>query len=239
MNRSLTNVIRFILDECIPPIIRDNKFFMYPLFYIWFKGKNIDKIMNLKSLVYDWTDEEFAKFYQDMDSLARDRKTDLSERSIEFIMQSLDPEANSLIDIGCGGGYFANKVAALKKFDTHACDLLNHVEIVGGTYHRANIENLPFADKSFDIVTCHHTLEHIRNLNKAVSELKRIAKRQLIVVVPCQKYYYYTLDEHINFFPIKATLINLMGIKNYVCENIWGDWIYIGNICREQGSMDK
>lgn len=47
MNRNLTNAIRFILDECIPPIIRDSKLFMYPLFYIWFKGKNIEKVMNL------------------------------------------------------------------------------------------------------------------------------------------------------------------------------------------------
>jgi ubiquinone/menaquinone biosynthesis C-methylase UbiE len=206
---------------------------MYPLFYIWFKRKNIDKIMNLKSLVYEWSDEEFAKFYQELDSLARDRATDLNTKCIEFIMQALDPEAKSLIDVGCGGGYFANKVAALKKYETHACDLLDHVEIVGGTYHKANIENLPFADKSFDIVTCHHTLEHVRHLNKAVSELKRITRRQLIVVVPRQKYYYYTLDEHINFFPIKSTLVSLIGIQNHICENLWGDWVYIGYLSKE------
>ncbi|MFM2048604.1 MAG: hypothetical protein RI955_1152, partial [Bacteroidota bacterium] len=41
MNRSLTNTIRFILDECIPPLIRDSRWFMYPFFYIWYKGKKV------------------------------------------------------------------------------------------------------------------------------------------------------------------------------------------------------
>ncbi|MFN3639090.1 MAG: class I SAM-dependent methyltransferase [Chloroherpetonaceae bacterium] len=160
--------------------------------------------------------------------MARDRVTDLSTRCVEFIMRALDQSAKSVIDVGCGGGYFASKVAALEKYEVHACDLLEHVAINGVTYHQANIENLPFDDKSFDIVTCHHTLEHVRNLSKAISELKRITRRQLIVVVPRQKYYYYTLDEHINFFPIKSVLVNALGIKNHICENIWGDWVYIG-----------
>lgn len=230
MNRNLTNSIRFLLDECIPPIIRDSKLFMYPFFYVWFKGKNIEKIMNLKSLVYGWSDEEFAKFYQELDSLARDRKTDLNAGCLEFILRALNPEAKSLIDIGCGSGYFAGKVAETGKYDVHACDLLQNVSVKGVTYHCANIENLPFGDKSFDIVTCHHTLEHVRNLSKAISELKRIARKQLIVVVPRQKYYYYTLDEHINFFPIKSALVNAIAIENHVCENIWGDWVYVGNL---------
>jgi ubiquinone/menaquinone biosynthesis C-methylase UbiE len=230
MNRTITNAVRFILDECLPPIIRDNKFFMWPLFFIWFKQKNIDQIMNLKSYVYNWTDEEFSAFYRNRDSLATDRETDLNTQCIEFIINSLDVDSKTLIDIGCGGGYFINKISLLNKYDVHGCDLLDHVDIKGGTYHKGNVELLPFETGAFDIVTCSHTLEHVRDLKKAISELKRIARKQLIIVVPCQKYYYYTLDEHINFFPIKSLLEKTISISDHICENIWGDWVYIGKI---------
>ncbi len=39
MNRKITNTIRFVLDELIPPIIRDSYWFMYPIFYIVYKGR--------------------------------------------------------------------------------------------------------------------------------------------------------------------------------------------------------
>lgn len=67
-------------------------------------------------------------------------------------------------------------------------------------YYQGNIENLPFEDNSFDVVMATHTLEHVIDFEKAVKELKRITKQTLCVVVPCQRAYYYTLDEHVRFF---------------------------------------
>ena len=49
------------------------------------------------------------------------------------------------------------------------------------------------------MVTCHHTIEHIPNLAPAIAELKRISRKQVMIVTPRQRYYYYTLDEHVNF----------------------------------------
>ncbi|MBN4049723.1 class I SAM-dependent methyltransferase, partial [Bacteroidales bacterium AH-315-N07] len=200
MDRSITNVIHFMLDECIPPIIRDNKYFMYPFFYIWFHGKNIDTIMNLKSKIHDFTDEDYENFYKHLDSMARDRVTDLSEISIKYILNNLDQEAKTVLDVGCGNGYLIKRIAE-KGYECSGCDLkddFNHTEF---NFYKGAIESLPFEDNQFDIVTCCHLIEHLRDLNKAISELKRITKKQLIIVTPCQKYHYYTIDEHINFFP--------------------------------------
>ena len=83
---------------------------------------------------------------------------------------------------------------------------------------------------SFDVVTCAHTLEHIVNLDRAVSELKRVARRQVIVVVPCQRWYFYTLDEHVNFFPYAESLTSVIGLKDYSCRKIRGDWLYVGRM---------
>ena len=64
MNRKITNVIRFIMDECLPPILRDSRWFMYPFFYYWFKGKNIELFMDFKSIAYDLTPAKFNKIYE-------------------------------------------------------------------------------------------------------------------------------------------------------------------------------
>lgn len=229
MNRTITNTIRFFLDECLPPIIRDNKFFMYPLFYIWYKGKNIKEIMNFKSRVYHFSKQQYEDFYKNLDSLAGDRKTDLSEQSIEFMIERILPDNNNLLDIGCGNGYFLSR-ALNKVKEVHACDIRNRLSYVKCDFHEGNIEKLPFRDKQFDVVTCHHTLEHIINLEQAIKELKRVAKKQIIIVVPCQRYYYYTLDEHVNFFPDFYKLAGLFNINNSSYYKIWGDWVYIANL---------
>ncbi len=202
---------------------------MYPFFYFWFKGNNIKEIMSFKSNVFGMTKEEFADFYTRRDSLAKDRPTDLSEESINFMLGKLDKSYGSLLDVGCGNGYFLNRVKDLIP-DTCGCDVFDNVHLDGGKYVQADIENLPFDDNEFDVVCCHHVLEHVLDLPKAVAELKRVAAKKLIVVVPCQRYYYYTLDEHIRFFPYKELLEHAIRLTDYHCEKIRGDLVYIGHL---------
>lgn len=216
------------MDELIPPIIRDNKYFIYPAFYFWFKGKNVKSYMNFKSYVYDLSEEEFAEVYRKVTVLANDRETDLNLSSVNYMLKNLDKDSKSLLDIGCGRGYWLNKVAETTSLNLTGCDLYDEVKLNKGEYLKANIENLPFDDNEFDIVTCHHTIEHVRNLDKALNELKRVAKKQLIIVTPCQRYFYYTLDLHINFFPIESFLTSRVGLKNYICNKVYGDWVYFG-----------
>lgn len=227
MNRNITNVIRFLMDDCIPAIIRDNKYFMYPLYYYAYRGRDINTAMNFKSLVYSFTEEEYSEFYNNLNTISRNRKTDLNEPSIDFIITNLDKSAKNLLDIGCGKGFFLKQLKDTG-LDLFGCDIVDKDSSREYEYTKGNIEKLPFVDKQFDIVTCFHTLEHIINLDKAVAELKRITKKQLIIAVPCQRYFYYTLDEHVNFFPFKEKLTSTVNIKKHSCDKIWGDWVYIG-----------
>jgi ubiquinone/menaquinone biosynthesis C-methylase UbiE len=228
MNRSITNFIRILLDECIPPIIRDSRWFMYPLFYIWYKGKNLPLYMDFKSLVYDMTPEQYAAAYRNHDSWANDRPTDMNEPSIRHMLAHIDESAKTLLDVGCGRGYWLERVTASTELAVTGCDLYDEVALEKGAYVKGNAEQLPFADNSFDVVTCTCILEHLVKLDQAVSELRRVARKQVIVVVPCQRYFYYTLDMHIHFFPIESMVQAVMQMKNYRCTKIWGDWVYIG-----------
>lgn len=213
------------MDDFLPPVIRDNKFFMLPLFYFWFKGKNIKEFMNWKSIVYSLTNEEFCNIYRNMDSRGMDRETGLNSKCISYISSNLEPDSKTLLEVGCGKGFFLKSTAGYEKY---GCDLFDQIDIKGVKYQKADVEFLPYEDNQFDIVTCFHTLEHIKNIDRAIYELKRITRKQLIIVVPCQKWYYYSLDLHINFFPIKSILENAINIENHTCINIMGDWVYIG-----------
>jgi len=72
------------------------------------------------------------------------------------------------------------------------------------------------------------------NFNLAITELKRIAKKQLCIVVPCQRPYYYTLDEHVRFFPYKWMLEQEMQMTYYECKKIHGDLVFIADITKEK-----
>jgi SAM-dependent methyltransferase len=220
-------MLRTLMDEGLPAVIRDNKYFMYPFFYIWFKGENIRHIMEFKTICYTLTPKEMTEIYRNIKTLARDRVTDLNEPSTRFISSSLDSQAKTLLDIGCGNGYFLQE-AQKAGYQVHGCDVFDELEAKGIAYTKGDILHLPFADNSFDIVTCHHTIEHIPDLEQAIAELKRVARKQVIVTTPCQRWFYYTLDLHVNFFPNQPLLQRVMKMQKSVCKKIWGDWVYVG-----------
>ncbi len=230
MNRRLTNAIRYIMDEWIPPVIRDSRWFMYPFYWIAYRGKNIREVMDFKSRVYSFTPEDYIRFYNNLDTISRNRATDLNKPSLDFILSKIDPTAKTLIDVGSGNGYLLREIHKRHpNLQLTGFDILDKNE-TGGIYHyqKGNIDRMPFPDKSFDVVTCCHTVEHLIRLEQCISELIRIARQQLFIVTPCQRYFYYTLDEHVNFFPFREKLTSVIPLKKFTCEKKSGDWVYLG-----------
>ena len=233
MNRTFTNKIRWIMDELLPAWLRNNYFFMYPFFYYWFKGKNIDLYMRFKTLVKDMTETEIREVYQELDCRAKDRATDLNEECLRHIISRLDQEAETLVDLGCGRGFFLQEAdlqvnRSLRKYGLDLTDSPHG--LASFHYINGDLRTLPFADHSVDIVTCFHTLEHLRDLHEALSEIKRIARKQVIIVVPRQRYFYYSLDLHLHFFPAVTDLTSCIDFEDYTCEEVQGDWVYIGRL---------
>ncbi len=231
MNRSITNAIRYVMDNWLPPAIRDARWFMYPFFHIWFKGKNVRLYMDFKDIAYTLTEDQFSEIYRNLDCLAYDRPTDMNMPSIKYLVETLDKDAKNLLDVGCGRGFLLNYIGENTNLQTTGCDLYDNVATLKkAAYKKGTIYKLPFEDNEFDVVTCSHTIEHLRELPDAINELKRVARKQLIIVTPCQRYYYFTMDLHLNFYPIAAYLQKEINIKNNICTNIQGDWVYIGNL---------
>lgn len=150
-------------------------------------------------------------------------KQDLSETDLEKILQNI-PFGSTLVDAGCGDGYLLASLA-------DKCSLITGVDISGTALQIARkrlgedvfliqsfIEDLPFADDSFDTVVSAHTIEHVKDLDKAVSELKRISAKRLIILVPCQEYLPYTEDYHLYFFTSEQDLVERIDIEGAQCE---------------------
>jgi ubiquinone/menaquinone biosynthesis C-methylase UbiE len=184
--------------------------------------------MEFKSIYHELSKEDYNNYYDEYDYIS-ERKTDLNTKSIDFIFKNIEKNKKiKIVEIGCGSGYLLKKIA-LSGFNIIGCDIVDPgLKKQGFNFVRGDIENLPFKDNEFDIVICNHTLEHIINVQKAVDEIKRIAKSKIIITVPCQKYYRYTFDLHVHFFPQDSYLKNLMGIDNNECYKLGGDWSYIG-----------
>ncbi|HLS70376.1 MAG TPA: class I SAM-dependent methyltransferase [Chitinophagaceae bacterium] len=229
MNRNITNIIRFCMDELLPPIIRDNKYFMYPFFYYAFKGKNIKTMMEFKSMAGKMSTEEYEDIYKNLDTLGARRPTDLNSSCIRYILNKIEKEDKKIIDVGCGRGYFVELL--LRKFpekEIWGADLLQDLEIPKLNYIQGNIENLPLENKSMDVVVCSHVLEHVLDFDKTLKELKRIARKKIIITVPKQRYYYYTLDLHLHFFYKEFELIEAMKMENFEIKNLQGDFVFVG-----------
>lgn len=228
LSRRVTNAIRYILDEWVPPVLRESCIFMYPMMYIWFKGKNVKKNMDFKSVFHNLSDEEFKAYYEEYEYVAK-RLTDLSDDSIDYILSQLgDKKDASILDVGCGCGLVLKKAYDLGYTNLLGADLVPKSIFPEITIKQANIEHLPFDDNQFDIVICNHTLEHVLDLPKAISELKRVAKK-LILTVPKQRYYNYTFDLHIHFFPQISYLLKYINepVENITYRNIKGDWTVV------------
>lgn len=231
MNRKLTNAIRFVMDECIPPFIRDSRWFMYPFYYFAYRGKNISEVMDFKRRVYTYSPEEYAQFYNQINSISRNRLTDLNQASIDFIMEQIRiHQPKSIVDVGCGRGYLLELIhqqfptIQLAGVDIKACHTNPPYQFI-----QSNIEALPFEDNVFDLVICCHTLEHLIQLNQCAGELSRIANKHLLVVTPKQRYFYYTLDEHVNFFTQAEQVTSLFHFPTKHIQNLQGDWGYLGS----------
>ncbi|MCX6133401.1 MAG: class I SAM-dependent methyltransferase [Ignavibacteriales bacterium] len=186
----------------------------------------------------DWFDVDWRKKYR---SLSEDewkrayneawkhRNNDcVEETDAELILGALGPKG-SVAEVGAGIGTLALRLAK-EGFDVTGVDVssealkragerarLEHLTI---QWREGFAESLPFPDKSFDYVTCCHTLEHVKDLAKAVSELKRIARKKVVVLTPKQKFRLYAENYHTQFFETPGQLSDAFDLPRFDCREI-------------------
>jgi SAM-dependent methyltransferase len=232
MRREFANTIRFLMDECLPPVIRDSRWFMWPFYWIAYRGHEVGAAMDFKRRVGSMSPAEYEAFYRGLRSISRDRDTDLNAACLEAVIEAIPADARLVVDVGCGNGFLLRQLRArrgdllLKGFDI----LDKYPDIPGVEFAKAAGTSLPLDDRSVDVTTCCHVLEHVVDPRRAVLEMLRVTRRKLVIVVPCQRAFRYTLDEHVNFFLYPEALTDLVGLRRFTCRKLGGDWFYEGEV---------
>jgi SAM-dependent methyltransferase len=228
-DRRFTAKIGWILDNLVPPLLRDSRTFMWPLFR-FVLGAQMHRFMSFKEKAWRMTEEEYSETYRILADAHIERETDLNEACVRKIVDAV--VGHNVLDIACGRGYLARRIAQKLLVKVVGIDICppENPSVAGITFTKGALEKIPYPDRYFDTVISTHTLEHVQNLSIAVDELKRVAKRRLIVVVPNQREYKYTFDLHLNFFPYEYRLRQAMQNEKAEISVEGGDFLYIEDI---------
>ncbi|HYT94338.1 MAG TPA: methyltransferase domain-containing protein [Gemmataceae bacterium] len=119
----------------------------------------------------------------------------LFKPSHRMILEALAPDSRQILDVGCGTGRFAARLlkhfaearvwgvdlspGMLARCQDRCISLDGRLQIVQG-----DSEKLPFADDTFDAVTCAHSFHHYPHQERALQEMYRVLRpggRLLIV----------------------------------------------------------
>lgn len=116
--------------------------------------------------------------------------SDDDRRRIEYIRTLIPKSVSTILDVGCGNGILVNYL-----HEEYASDFKRvcgtdrsktSLKFVKTEKYKADITQLPFKDKEFDIITCLEVIEHLpyKVFDKALEELVRVTSDYLIISVP-------------------------------------------------------
>jgi SAM-dependent methyltransferase len=208
------------------------------------KGIEISKTLIGKS-IYELSTEEkllLFKLAEETDfKLYRFKKSERILPRIQKVIGILKGICfESLLDVGSGRGAFlfpfmndfpfvsVNSVDILDE----RIEMLSDVER-GGDFDfevkKADICNMPFAEKSVDVVTLLEVLEHIPNVGDAIASAVKMAKSYVILTVPSKED---NNPEHIHLLTKEklTNYFNAAGVEKLNFSGVAGHLIMVGKV---------
>lgn len=115
-------------------------------------------------------------------------------RRLEYATRLIPSDCKSVLDVGVGPGAFLNYLTLSGRFDrVTGIDKRRYSKFVALTsdldYQIMDIGKASFPDNHFDMVFCMEVLEHLDSatLGAGLSSLRRIARKRLVMTVPCNE----------------------------------------------------
>jgi SAM-dependent methyltransferase len=226
LKRETTNRLRFVLEDLMPPVLRDSALFRRMAVAAW--GDHTLRLADFRARAPFLTANEYETLYRDHPRVHEG--TDNSEACVRRIIA--DTVGETVCDVGCGTGVLLKRLRDARGGHGRyvGVDFVvdDAAQAQGLEYVAAQVEDLPFADGEFDTVICTHVIEHILDYRAAIAELRRITRRRLIVVVPREREYRYTFNPHFNFFPYTHSFLRAMHPvpNDHLCVDIGRDIYY-------------
>lgn len=127
-----------------------------------------------------WFDNQ-APVYDETDTLLYSKYGKISCKNISDYLS--DKKFDSLLDIGCGTGFLINLLAQKHNAQFTGLDLSSEMvrqaeskKIATAKFVEGSSDALPFADNTFDVVTCSQSFHHYPDTDKAMQEALRVLK---------------------------------------------------------------
>ncbi len=117
-------------------------------------------------------------------------RIDTQRQRLADTINAIPTETKSILDVGCGNGYFINSLLSEQpdRFDRvvgldRSEEALSHVR---SETIKSDIIKLPFDTGTFDLVTCLEVLEHLPypDFQQALDELARVSRSHILISVP-------------------------------------------------------
>jgi SAM-dependent methyltransferase len=102
---------------------------------------------------------------------------------IELIRKTVPMTSETrLLDVGCGNGFFTYYFDKFcDAYGVDASQAMLGMNPVKNTL-RMDAGALGFVDGSFDVVFCHDLLHHVGDADRAVSEMKRVSRKYVVLL---------------------------------------------------------
>lgn len=121
-----------------------------------------------------------------------------NDRIVDALVRHIG-KAESLLDVGCGNGAVAKRVAEAVGAKVQGVDIVFRSErLIDISLYDGN--TLPFDDRSFDFVTISDVLHHCEDPPAVLRECARVAKKGVI------------LKDHFRFGPVTQQLLTWMDL---------------------------
>ena len=129
-----------------------------------------------------------VKDYFDMMFSKGGKPSPADVKRAEFIRDQIPDNTRTILEVGCGTGTVTR--ALTENYKVTGLELssvgVQKVRELGITCVQGSIDELPFPDKSFDMVIASEVLEHLDEeiFTKGLRQLARVASRYILITVP-------------------------------------------------------
>ena len=143
-----------------------------------------------------------------------------------------------VLDAGCGEGVLsfmmAEKGAEVVGVDLSVPNIKNASaravshKGLNVSFAVADVEHLPFADNSFDLVVSSHVLEHIPDFDQGMKEIMRVTKSRAVIAIP-------TACNLCSFVQVGHGWFYLKGLRSFCSFFIGALYVFVAYISGKEG----
>ena len=211
----------------------------------------MNKFYNNNANIWDnvWKTDVYSK---------PDLRKEKAAIKVEKLLKHITIDNSTMVlDLGCGGGYIARELYNKTRAQIYGIDSSNEAiqlsvdksKEIPIRYQKADITELPFSDDFADVILCIGVIEHVKEYECCLKEIKRVLKSNgLVYVVSSNRdsfiYEQKIVRERLGFWNYgyqknwtKDELENVFSIEGFLTQYIYIDK-GIGNF-RFIDKMDK